>query len=59
MSIVRFLIGSSLLMTGGALMLSAPLTVVGLPIGLMVVAAGLELMLGSRNRRSHGTGKEA
>jgi len=40
-SIVRFLIGSFLLMTGCLLVLSGAITIVGLPIGLMVLAAGM------------------
>jgi hypothetical protein len=55
MSIGRFLIGSSLVFVGWMLMLSAAITVVGLPIGLAVLAAGLELMLAPRSGR--GTGK--
>jgi hypothetical protein len=45
MTIGRFLLGSTLLMTGSMLALSAAITVVGLPLGLMVLAAGLNLML--------------
>jgi hypothetical protein len=41
----RFLVGSALLWVGGTLVLSAAITVVGLPIGLIVVGAGLQLML--------------
>jgi hypothetical protein len=51
-SIGRFLLGSFLLMPGCLLILSAPITVVGLPLGLMVLAAGLDLMLAPRNRRT-------
>jgi hypothetical protein len=42
----RFLIGSLLLMGGWMLLLSAPVTVVGLPLGLIVLAAALQLMVG-------------
>jgi hypothetical protein len=49
-SITRFLIGSTLLMTGCMLVLSAAITVVGLPVGLMVLAAGLELMRAPSDR---------
>jgi hypothetical protein len=55
-NIGRFLIGSPLVFTGWMLMLSAAITVVGLPIGLAVLAGGLELMLGPRSR---GRRKEA
>jgi hypothetical protein len=41
----RFLIGSTLLMVGGMVALSAAITVVGLPIGLIIVGMGLHLML--------------
>lgn len=59
-SIGRFVIGSALLMVGWMILLmvgwmillSAPITLVGLPIGLIVLAASLELMLGPRNRRT-------
>lgn len=50
MSIGRFLIGSSLVFAGWILMLSAVVTIVGLPIGLAVLAAGLELVLAPRRR---------
>jgi hypothetical protein len=50
MGIVRFLIGSSLLFIGAMVGLSAAITVVGLPIGLVMVGMGLELMVGSRGR---------
>ncbi len=56
MGIGRFLIGSSLVFVGWMLMLSATITVVGLPIGLMVLAAGLNLMFARSNRRSRRTG---
>lgn len=45
----RFLIGSALLMTGCVLVASAVITVVGLPLGLVVLGAGLELMVGPRH----------
>jgi hypothetical protein len=48
----RFLIGSTLLMVGGMVALSAAITVVGLPIGLIIVGMGLQLMLGPSGRRS-------
>jgi hypothetical protein len=48
----RFLIGSTLLMVGGMVALSAAITVVGLPIGLIIVGMGLQLMLGRSGRRS-------
>jgi hypothetical protein len=49
---IRFLIGSALLFTGSVLVASAVITVVGLPLGLIVLGAGLELMVGPR--RSEG-----
>jgi hypothetical protein len=58
-SITRFLIGSFLVMAGGALVLSAVVTVVGLPLGLLVLAAGLDLMLTPRNRRTRAARREA
>lgn len=45
----RFLIGSALLMTGCVLVASGAITVVGLPLGLAVLGAGLELMVGPRH----------
>ena len=50
MGIARFLVGSSLLFIGAMVGLSAAITVVGLPIGLAMVAYGLELMVGPRGR---------
>ncbi len=50
--IVRFLIGSTLLMVGGMVVLSAAITVVGLPIGLIIVGMGLQLMLAPGGGRS-------
>jgi hypothetical protein len=51
MGVIRFLIGSSLIMAGGFLVLSGAVTVVGLPLGLIVVGAGLELMIGKMRPR--------
>jgi hypothetical protein len=45
---VRFLIGSSLVFLGTMVMASAALTVIGLPLGLVVFAAGLQLLLHTR-----------
>lgn len=45
-SIVRFLIGSSLVMVGSMVGLSAAITVVGLPIGVILVGMGLQMMVG-------------
>lgn len=45
----RFLIGSALLMMGWVLAASAVITVVGLPLGVVVFGAGLELMVGPRH----------
>jgi hypothetical protein len=45
----RFLIGSAMLMMGWVLAASAVITVVGLPLGLVVFGAGLELMVGPRH----------
>lgn len=45
----RFLIGSALLMTGWVIAASAVITVVGLPLGIAVFGAGLELLVGPRH----------
>ncbi len=45
-SIVRFLIGSTLVMVGGMVGLSAAITVIGLPIGVILVGVGLQMMVG-------------
>ena len=55
MGIVRFLVGSSLMFVGWMVGLSAAITVVGLPVGLAVMALGLELLVGSRGGRSGGS----
>ncbi|HKX25341.1 MAG TPA: hypothetical protein VJP08_03385 [Actinomycetota bacterium] len=44
----RFLLGSILLMAGSMLALSGAITIVGLPLGLIVVAMGLDLLFGRR-----------
>jgi hypothetical protein len=49
--IVRFLVGSSLLFLGAIVGLSGAITLIGLPIGLALVGAGLQLMMGSGDRR--------
>jgi hypothetical protein len=51
MGIGRFLIGSALLFLGWMLILSAVVTVVGLPLGLAVMAVGLDLVVGPRSKR--------
>jgi hypothetical protein len=48
-TVSRFLIGSALLFAGFVLVASAVFTVVGLPLGLIVVGAALELMVGQRH----------
>jgi hypothetical protein len=48
----RFLIGSAMLMMGWVLAASAVITVVGLPLGVVVFGAGLELMVGPRHNGS-------
>jgi hypothetical protein len=58
-SIGRFLLGTALFTTGVALMLSAAITVIGLPVGLMVFAAALDLMLNPSSRQGRATEKEA
>jgi hypothetical protein len=58
-SIGGFLIGSFLVMAGGGLVLSAVVTVLGLPLGLLLLAAGLDLMLTPRNRRTRAARREA
>jgi hypothetical protein len=45
-SIVRFLIGSTLVMVGSMIGLSAAITVVGLPIGVILVGMGLQVLFG-------------
>lgn len=55
---IRFLVGSTLLFIGVNLIASAAITVVGLPIGLAAFAAGLELMVGRRERPTPAGGKE-
>jgi hypothetical protein len=55
MGILRFLVGSALMFVGWMVGLSAAITVVGLPLGLAVMALGLELMVGSRSSRSGRT----
>jgi hypothetical protein len=47
-SIGRFLLGSILLMAGSMVALSGAITIVGLPLGLIVLAVGLDLMFASR-----------
>jgi hypothetical protein len=42
---------------GSMIMLSGAITVVGLPIGLAILAVGLELMLSPGNRSSRRTTK--
>jgi hypothetical protein len=59
MSIVRFLVGSSLMFVGWMIGLSAAITIVGLPVGLAVMALGLELLVGSSGRRSGREGGQA
>jgi hypothetical protein len=55
----RFLIGSSLLFLGSMVMLTAAVTVVGLPLGLILFAAGLELLVGGGRSRSRTGRSEA
>ena len=50
MGIIRFLFGSSLVFLGAMVGLSAAITVVGLPIGVAVVGAGLQLMFAPSRR---------
>jgi hypothetical protein len=47
----RFVIGSVLLMVGAMVALTGAITIVGLPLGLIVLAVGLDLMLAPRRRR--------
>ena len=51
MGIARFLIGASLLFVGMMLVPLAAVTIVGLPFGLIVLGAGLQLMVAPRNSR--------
>ncbi len=46
--ITRFVLGSSLVMIGGMVGLSAAITVIGLPIGLAMVGFGLQLLIAPR-----------
>jgi hypothetical protein len=46
---IRFLVGSTLLLVGCMIVASAAITVVGLPLGLAVLGAGLELLVGPRH----------
>ena len=55
----RFLIGSTLLMIGCMIVASAAITVVGLPLGLAVLGAGLELLVGPRHSGPTGGGRQA
>jgi hypothetical protein len=48
---VRFLVGSTLLFVGTMVMLTGAITVVGLPIGLIVFAAGLEMLVAPSSPR--------
>ncbi|MDQ4005119.1 MAG: hypothetical protein M3135_02305 [Actinomycetota bacterium] len=43
--IARFVIGSSLVLIGAMIGLSAAITVIGLPIGVAVVGFGLQLLI--------------
>jgi hypothetical protein len=43
--IVRFLVGSSLLFLGAIVGLSGAITLIGLPIGVALVGAGLQVMM--------------
>jgi hypothetical protein len=48
---VRFLIGSSLLFIGMMVMASAAVTLVGLPVGMFLLAAGLQMLVAPRAPR--------
>lgn len=52
----RFVIGSSLILTAGALVFTAPVTLIGLPLGVILLGAGLEMMAGGTRapRRTAG-----
>lgn len=50
MGIGRFLVGSALLFIGWMVILSAAITVVGLPVGLAVLALGLDLLISPRRK---------
>jgi predicted Co/Zn/Cd cation transporter (cation efflux family) len=49
---MRFLMGSALLFVGTMVMASAAVTVVGLPVGMFVFAAGLQLLMAPSRPRS-------
>jgi hypothetical protein len=53
---IRFLIGSSLLFLGTTVMASGAITLIGLPVGMFVFAAGMELLVGSGTKRSSTRG---
>jgi hypothetical protein len=53
--VVRFVIGSALFMAGTMLMLLAAVAVFTLPIGFIMLALGLELMVGSGSRAERAT----
>lgn len=50
MGIARFLIGSFLVFAGWMVIPLAAVTVVGLPIGLILLGAGLQLMVAPSRR---------
>jgi hypothetical protein len=50
MRIVRFFFGASLLFVGMMLVPLAAVTVVGLPFGLIILGAGLQLMVAPSRR---------
>jgi hypothetical protein len=52
---IRFLMGSALLFVGTMVMASAAVTVVGLPVGMFVFAAGMQMLVAPRPDRDRGT----
>jgi hypothetical protein len=57
---LRFLIGSSLLFIGTMVMAAGAITLIGLPIGIFLLAAGLQMLVGDdRGPGRRGTPREA
>ncbi|HZA26881.1 MAG TPA: hypothetical protein VE915_04420 [Actinomycetota bacterium] len=50
---VRFVIASTLLMVGAMVALTGAITVIGLPLGLIVIGVGLELMRPATGRNAN------
>jgi hypothetical protein len=56
----RFLIGSSLLFVGTMVMAAGAITLIGLPVGIFMLGAGLQLLVGEdRGAGRRGSPREA